>query len=119
MPAPLISFGQRRDSARARGHFRAPGSGWLTRPRLYIASLGYCVVLAPGAICCANLLVAHRWRLLVPFVVPLLFVGTALSLNHRLDARNQQAARSPEIQTLRQETIERMQARPVRLQEAR
>jgi len=98
---------------------QAPGADWLNLTHLYLASLGFCVVLASGAIGCANLLVAHRWRRLVPFVVPLLFVVTALSLNHLLDARNQQAARSPEIQTLRQETIERMQARPVRLQEAR
>jgi hypothetical protein len=98
---------------------QAPGADWLNLTHLYLASLGFCVVLAAGAIGCANLLVAHRWRRLVPFVVPLLFVATAMSLNYRLDARNRQAAQTPEIQALRQETIERMQARPVRLQDSR
>ncbi|HOX24388.1 MAG TPA: hypothetical protein PLL30_01365 [Candidatus Krumholzibacteria bacterium] len=98
---------------------QAPGASWLNLTHLYLASLGFCVVLAAGAIGCANLLIDHRRRRFVPFVVPLLFVVTALSLNYRLDARNREAALDPELQAIRQETVERMQERPVRLQEAR
>lgn len=98
---------------------QTPGNEWLNLTHLYLASLGFCVVLAAGATGCVRLLVAHRWRRLVPLIVPLAFVVTALSLTYRLDDRNRQAARSPEIQELREMTRERMQERPVRLQPAR
>jgi hypothetical protein len=94
---------------------QAPGAEWLNLTHLYLASLGFCVVLAAGAAGCVNLLADHRWRRLVPLTVPLVFVLTSLSLNWRLDARNRTAAASDELQEIRQETIERMQERPVRL----
>ena len=98
---------------------QSPGASWLNLTHIYLASTGFCVVLAAGAIGCTNLLKVRRYRRLVPFLVPLLFVVTALSLNYRLDARNRAAAASPEIQALRQETVDRMQERPVRFQSTR
>ena len=98
---------------------QAPGASWLNLTHLYLASTGFCVVLAAGTIGCTNLLKVHRRRRLIPFLVPLVFVLTALSLNYRLDARNREAAASLEIQALRQETVERMQERPVRLERTR
>jgi len=98
---------------------QAPGTGWLNLTHLYLASLGFCVVLAAGATGCVNLLAIHRWRRLVPLVVPVAFVITALSLTYRLDARNRELATSPEIEALRQETLQRLQERPIRLQPTR
>ncbi len=98
---------------------QVPGGSWLNLTHLYLASTGFCVVLAAGAIGCGNLLRVHRWRRLVPYLMPLLFVFTALTLNVLLDQRNRQIAASPEIQTLRQETMDAMVERPVRLQKTR
>jgi hypothetical protein len=97
----------------------AAGSSWLNLTHLYLASTGFCVVMAAGAAGCASLLNVHRRRRLVPFAVPLIFVAVALSLNVRLDGRNREKAASPRLQEIRTEVIDRMQERPVRLQETR
>lgn len=94
---------------------QAPGNDWLNLTHLYLASLGFCVVLSAGAIGACNLLEKHRWRRVTPMIVPLVFALMAASLTYRLDARNRETAESPALQELRQETIERMQERPVRL----
>jgi hypothetical protein len=98
---------------------QTPGAEWLNLTHLYLASLGFCVVLAAGTMGCCSLLGVHRWRQFVPLVVPLLFAITAVSLTYRLDARNREAANSPEIQRLRDAAIERMVERPVHLRETR
>jgi hypothetical protein len=98
---------------------RTAGTEWLNLTHLYLASLGFCVVLAAGASGCMNLLGAHRWRRLVPLLVPLLFALTAVSLTYRLDARNRVIAASPEIEQMRHRTIERMLERPVHLRPTR
>ncbi|MBD3220400.1 hypothetical protein GF314_04085 [bacterium] len=94
---------------------QAPGVEWLNLTHLYLASLGFCVVLSAGAIGAVNLLEIHRWRRLVPLLVPLLFAVTAISLTYRLDARNRETARTPALQEIREETLDRMRERPVRL----
>jgi hypothetical protein len=94
---------------------QAPDSDWLNITHLYLASTGFCVVLAAGTIGCVALLKVRRWRRLVPFVVPLLFVITALSLNVLFDARNRQLATSSEVQAIRERMLDRMQERPIRL----
>ena len=98
---------------------QAPGTSWLNLTHVYLASTGFCVALAAGSIGCVNLLRVRRWRRLVPLVIPLLFVLTSLAVNNRLDARNRQLAHSPEIEALRQETLDHMLERPVRLQQTR
>ena len=97
----------------------AAGSSWLNLTHLYLASTGFCVVMAAGTAGCASLLNVHRRRRLVPFAVPVIFVVTALSLNAQLDARNREKAASAPVQEIRAEAIDRMQERPVRLQETR
>lgn len=87
----------------------APGSDWLNVTHLYLASLGFCLILAAGSLGCSNLLAAHRWKRLVPFVVPVVFVATAITLTYRLDDRNRAASQSPEIQELRRLTSEELQ----------
>ncbi len=98
---------------------QAPGTSWLNLTHVYLASTGFCVALAAGTTGCVNLLRVRRWRRLVPFVVPLLFVIVSLTLNILLDSRNRQLATSPAIQALRQETLDHMVERPVRLQQTR
>ena len=99
---------------------QSPTDGsWLNLTPLYLASLGFCVVLAAGSAGCVSLLKVHRWRRLVPLTVPVLFVVGALSLTYIFDARNRTVAQSPEIRELHDSTIERMQERPFRLQPAR
>lgn len=98
---------------------QVPGTSWLNITHLYLASLGFCIVLASSAVGCCNLLTVHRWRRLVPLVIPLMFTVMAVSLTHRLDARNRTTAASEEVQELRQETYNRMLERPVRLQQTR
>jgi hypothetical protein len=48
-----------------------------------------------------------------------MFVVISLTLNVMLDRRNRQVAASAEIEAVRQETLESMQERPVRLQQTR
>jgi hypothetical protein len=91
---------------------QAPEADWLNLTHLYLASLGFCLVLATGSISCANLLGRHRWRRLIPFTVPLLFVLTSLSLTYRLDERNREDAASPEIQRLRHEVLQQIHGGP-------
>lgn len=96
-----------------------PGSEWLNITHLYLASLGFCVVLAAGTMGCCNLLNIHRWRQLVPLLVPALFAITAVTLTYRLDNRNRLAAQSPQVQELRQDALQRMMERPVKLRQTR
>jgi hypothetical protein len=95
---------------------QSPGTHWLNVTHLYLASPGFCLVLAAGALGCANLLRRFRWRRLVPFAAPLFFVLVAVSLTYRLDSRNRAAARSPEIEALRQEAVQVLQQPPASLQ---
>jgi hypothetical protein len=70
---------------------------WLNLKHLYLASLGFCVVLSAGALGTFNLLRARRWRRHLAFALPALYIAGTLSLVHRLDARNDAVARSPRI----------------------
>ncbi len=94
------------------------GENWLNLSHLYLASLGFCVILSSASMACMRLLGTHRWRRLLPMVVPLVFVVTALTLTYRLDNRNRATATTPRVQALKQETIERIQERPIRLESA-
>jgi hypothetical protein len=98
---------------------QAPGAEWLNLTHLYLASTGFCVVLAAATTGCAGLLAGKRWHQALPFALPLAFVLTAMSLTYRLDARNRATADTPEIRRLESEMVERMQERPIRLQQTR
>jgi len=92
------------------------GENWLDLSHLYLASLGFCVILSSASMACMRLLGTRRWRRLLPMTVPLLFVVTALTLTYRLDHRNRATAATPRVQALKQETVERIQEPPIRLE---
>lgn len=74
----------------------ATGS-WLNLNHLYLTSLGFCVVLAAGAIGTSGLLVRRRWRQYFPYLIPLAFVLISLVLTSKFNARNIQRAGTPEV----------------------
>ncbi|HPF36502.1 hypothetical protein KDK88_10520 [bacterium] len=76
------------------------GSSWLNLQYLYLASLGFCVILAAGATGCAGLLEAHRWKRLVPWLGPLFFVVVTLSLNERLQTKYRAIGESPQLRAM-------------------
>ena len=73
---------------------------WLNVRSLYLAAVGFCVILAAGTIGCARLLDAHRHRRWLPFVIPLCFAVVAMTVNSRLAGRTSTLAASPEIRRL-------------------
>lgn len=68
---------------------------WLNLRYLYLVALGFCVILAAGAVGCSDLLARHRFRRFVPYLVPLAFVIGALSVTYQLDQQNRRQAREP------------------------
>ncbi len=74
---------------------------WLNLNHLYLASLGFCVVIAAGATGCSSLLARAGRRRFVPYVAPLLLVLGAVALTHQLDFRYKALARRPEAVQLR------------------
>jgi hypothetical protein len=74
----------------------AADGGWLNLKHLYLASLGFCVVLSAAALGTFNLLRARRWRRWLAFVGPACYVVGAIALAYRLDAHYDDAARSPQ-----------------------
>jgi len=77
------------------------GSGeWLNVRALYLAAVGFCVILAAGTLGCMRLLGAHRRRRWLPFAIPLFFIAVALTVNIRLAARNAARATEADIREL-------------------
>lgn len=74
---------------------------WLNLRDLYLVALGFCVVLAAGAVGCSDLLARHRIRRFVPFLVPVIFVIGALSVTYQLDQQNRRQARTPANREMR------------------
>jgi len=74
----------------------ATGS-WLNLNHLYLTSLGFCVVLAAGAIGTSGLLIRRRWRRHIPFLFPLIFVLISLVLTIKFNERNMLRAHSPRV----------------------
>jgi len=73
---------------------------WLNVRSLYLAAVGFCVILAAGTLGCMRLLDAHRHRRWLPFVIPLCFAVVSLTVNDRLAARASVRAGHPDIQRL-------------------
>jgi hypothetical protein len=73
---------------------------WLNLQYLYLAAVGFCVILAAGATGCQGLLSAHRYKRWLPWVGPMLFVVMTLSLNHQLTSKSQVTADQPDIRTM-------------------
>ena len=64
------------------------------------------MILAAGAHGTSGLLLRHRWRRYVPYLIPLSFVVISLVLTAKFDERNNFRARTPEV-VERQEELER------------
>ena len=75
---------------------------WLNLNHLYLTSLGFCVVLAAGAIGTSGLLVRRRWRRFIPFLFPLTFILISLVLTAKFDERNKFRAQSPKVVEMRE-----------------
>lgn len=73
---------------------------WLNIQYLYLASIGFCVILASGTVGCINLLHRHRWRRLIPLAAPLLFVFISQTVVGRLTVQNRLRAESEVIREL-------------------
>ncbi len=76
---------------------------WLNLNHLYLASLGFCVVIAAGAAGCSSLLARAGRRRYLPYLAPLLLAAVALGLTHQLDSKYKAIARWPESQQLREQ----------------
>jgi hypothetical protein len=87
------------------------GGQWLNLNHLYLASLGFCVVIAAGAAGCSSLLARAGRRRYVPYLAPLLLAVIALGLTHQLDSKYKAIARWPESQQLREQVSPRLLAR--------
>ncbi len=74
---------------------------WLNLQYLYLAAVGFCVILAAGAAGCQGLLSAHRYKRWLPWVGPMLFVVMTLGLNHRLTSKSIVASNQSDICTMR------------------
>jgi hypothetical protein len=77
--------------------FRYP-SDWLNLRFLYLVSVGFCVVLTTGTLYAVRLLSHQRGRRLLPFLIPLFYIGLSAALVHQLDGKNEQLARLPATQ---------------------
>lgn len=69
---------------------------WLNIRHLYLVSIGFVMVISSGAVFCSRLIARHRWKRLVPFVVPLFFVLVARFVVVQLDRSYEYKAASAE-----------------------
>ena len=76
---------------------------WLNLNHLYLASLGFCVVIAAGAAGCSSLLARAGRRRFLPYLIPLALAVAAMGLTHQLDRRYKAGAALPEAQALREQ----------------
>ncbi|MHB8078467.1 MAG: hypothetical protein ACYDIE_04350 [Candidatus Krumholzibacteriia bacterium] len=76
---------------------------WLNLRYLYLVALGFCVVLAAGAVGCSDLLSRHRFKRFVPYLVPAAFALGALMVTYQLDQQNRRLARGPEVREMRRQ----------------
>ena len=80
--------------------FRYPAN-WLNLRFLYLVSLGFCVLLITSAVYAGKLLANRGWRQYAPFVVPAFYVGLAIVLVTKFDAKNERLAARQDLGALR------------------
>lgn len=85
--------------------FYLPGD-WINTKYLYLASAGFCLVLATGTMKMMRVLVGRGWRRLVPLLIPAWFVLLSGFLVSRLDRAYEDRARLPETQQLKARFLE-------------
>jgi len=84
---------------------------WLNIQYLYLASIGFCVILASGTVGCINLLGRHRWRRVVPLAAPLLFVIISQTVVYQLTVNNHLRSEAESTQDLHRALEEQMRER--------
>ena len=85
--------------------FYLPGD-WINTKYLYLASAGFCLVIATGTMKMLRVLVGRGWRRLVPLIVPVWFVLLSWFIVGRLDRAYEDRARLPETQQLKARFLE-------------
>ncbi len=85
--------------------FHTPGD-WLNTKFLYLASAGFCLILATGTMKMVRVLTERGWRRFVPMVVPALFIMLSVFIVTRLDHAYEERARLPETQALKERFLE-------------
>lgn len=85
--------------------FHTPGD-WLNTKFLYLASAGFCLILATGTMKMVRVLDGRGWRRFVPMVIPALFILLSGFIVTRLDHAYEERARLPETQALKERFLE-------------
>ena len=85
--------------------FYTPGD-WLNTKYLYVASGGFCLILATGTMKMYRVLRTRGWRKFVPMLVPALFMAASACLIFKLDKAYEARALLPENQELREQFLE-------------
>lgn len=85
--------------------FYTPGD-WLNTKYLYLASAGFCLILATGSMKMVQVLVGRGWRRFVPMLIPVLFILLSGFIVHRLDQAYEGRSRLPETQALKAKFLE-------------
>lgn len=85
--------------------FYMPGD-WINTKYLYLASAGFCLVIATGTMKMLRVLVGRGWRRLVPLAVPAWLVLLSFFLVLRLDKAYEERARLPETQQFKARFLE-------------
>ncbi len=82
-----------------------PGD-WLNTKFLYLASAGFCLILATGTMKMVRVLMGRGWRRFVPMLIPALFIVLSAFIVTRLDHAYEERARLPETQALKERFLE-------------
>jgi hypothetical protein len=85
--------------------FYTPGD-WLNTKFLYLASAGFCLILASGTMKMFRVLAGRRWRRLLPLLIPAGFILMAFIIVTRLDRAYEERALLPETQQMRERFME-------------
>lgn len=86
--------------------FRFP-SDWLNIRHLYIVSVGFVLVISSGSVYCSRLIARHRWKRLVPLVVPIFFILLARFIITQLDHSYESKAAGRDAAELREELAQK------------
>jgi hypothetical protein len=85
--------------------FYTPGD-WLNTKYLYLASAGFCLILAAGTMKMFRVLAGRGWRQFVPLTIPFAFILASVIIVTQLDAAYEERASRPETQQLKEHFLE-------------
>ena len=88
---------------------------WLNIRYLYLVSIGFILLLAYGTVLASRLLYEKRWRRLLPYLAPLLFVFLSQFIIRHLDWNYETTAATPAIERLRSDVMTKYES--LRLEE--